>query len=174
VSKARKNDLIDELANGYEQMLEKAVGDIYRSEQKTESSLQHLIHNAKDKVVELKAVSGKEAEQIAEYVARDLHHLGDYISGTGKELNDWLGFEVALLESEILDLLLKAADSTTVELILRNRPAEPSDIEYAVDEIAGPGTLVCKECGDSLELRRATRMISCQKCDGEIFTRETN
>lgn len=173
MNRAHKNDIVDDLANGYEQILEKSLGDFFRAERKTERSLHHLVQKAKDKIVDAKEISKKDAELIAEYVTRDVNHLSTYIADTRNELKDWLGFEAVLLESEMLDLLVKVADSATVDLILLNQAAERSNTEYAVGEIAGPGTFKCDDCENTVAFHAATEIVPCTNCAGNKFTRVT-
>jgi len=170
MSKQRKNDPIDSLAEGYEQMLERAVKDAYRSEQKTERHLHDLIHDARDKAVELGELTHHEADGIAKYLARDLNDVKTYLSETGHEIKDWLGFETSLLETEILSLLLKAADDTTVDLMLLKAAAEGGE-KYLTDQVTGPGTLVCDECGEKLQLHRPTKIPACKSCEGKSYHR---
>ena len=170
MNKRRKTDPIDSLAEGYEQMLERAVKDAYHSEQKTEGSLHDLIHDARDKAVELGELTHHEAERLAKSLARDINDIKTYVSETGHEIKHWLGFETALLETEIFDLLLKVADDTTVDLMLLKAAAQGRG-KYLKDEVTGPGTLVCDECGGKLQLRRPTTIPSCKACSGKSYHR---
>ncbi|MFT4585887.1 MAG: nucleotide-binding universal stress UspA family protein [Gammaproteobacteria bacterium] len=166
----RKNDPIDSLAEAYEQMLERAVKDAHRNESKAERVLHELIHDARDKAVELGELTQHEAERLAKYLARDLSEATNYLAESGRELKDWLGFETSLLESEVIDLLLKAADDTTVDLILLNAAGQ-SRSKYLAGEITAPGTLICDGCGDKLRIRRTKEIPSCAACLGTSFHR---
>lgn len=169
-----KQELIDELANGYEQILEHALSDASLAENKSERTIARLIHNAKSKIVALKTLSQEQVDEVADYVARDVSHLRDYVATTGEELGAWLGFEAVVLESEILDLLLRAADPTTVESILRNSEGEAELVEYAAGEIAGPGSLICRNCDAIMKLHRAATIPVCPTCGDRKFARHTN
>ncbi|MFT4561839.1 MAG: hypothetical protein ACI9BW_001581 [Gammaproteobacteria bacterium] len=170
MTKSRKNDPIDSLAEAYEQMLERAVKDAHRTEVKTERVLHDLIHDARDKAVELGELTQHEAERLSKYLARDLIEATNYLAETGRELKDWLGFETTLLESEVIDLLLKAADDTTVDLILLNAAGQ-SRSKYLAGEITAPCTLTCDDCGDKLHIRRTKEIPPCAACEGNSFHR---
>jgi len=53
-----------------------------------------------------------------------LTQAANYLSTTGSELKDWLGFDATLLETAFLEPLLEAADPTTVELLAIKEQAE--------------------------------------------------
>lgn len=170
MKKQRENDLIDLLAEGYEQMLERAVKDARQRELKTERRLHQLIHDARDKAVELGELTQNEADRVAKYLARDLSDVKVFLNETGKEIKDWLGFETSLLESEIGNLLLEVADDTTVDLILLKAMSQDEE-HYLINQISGPGTLICDGCGEKLKLRRTTKLSACQKCGSDSFHR---
>jgi len=109
MTKPPHNDPIDALGAVYEKMYERAAENFHKAEEKTGSLLHKLIDEAKDKAVELEEVSEEDAVKLAGWLKRDLDDAVNYLSETGHELKDWLGFETTLLESAVLDLLLKAA-----------------------------------------------------------------
>ena len=93
-----------------------------------------------------------------------------YLSETGNELKDWLGFETALLESGIFDFLLKAADTTTVKLAEFKEQVRAA-ASFHTGEITGPGTLTCDNCGEKLHFYKTGKVPPCPKCRGTGFHR---
>ena len=165
------HDPIDALGEAYEKMYERAAENFHHAEEKTGPLLHKLIDGAKDKAIELKELSEEDAEKLADWLKRDLDDAAGYLSETGHELKDWLGFETTLLESAVLDLLLKAADKTTVELLAMKENAK-RPYTYRTGEITGPGTLICDECGEKLQHHRAGKISSCPKCHATSFHRQ--
>ena len=166
-----KRDPIEALGEAYELMLERAMEDFHKLSEKSRPALHRLIDEAKEKAVELEELSREEAEKVAQWLKRDLADAGEYLSETGRELKDWLGFETRLIESELLDLMMQAADKTTLELMeFKERLAEAS--AYHTGEITGPGTLVCDECGEVLHFHKVSRIPPCPKCHGTRFHRQ--
>jgi Zn finger protein HypA/HybF involved in hydrogenase expression len=49
--------------------------------------------------------------------------------------------------------------------------AEKSEkgLEYKTGEVAGPGTLSCKECGAEMKLTTSVRIPPCPKCHKTVF-----
>ena len=170
MTKPTHNDPIDALGAAYEMMYERAAENLYSTEKKSAQLLHKLIDEARDKAVELKELSEDDAAKLADWLKRDLDDTVNYLSETGLELKDWLGFETALLESTMLDLMLKAADKTTVELLtMKDYARQPH--AYHTGEITGPGTLVCDQCGEKLHFHRAGKIPPCPKCHATTFHR---
>jgi len=164
------NDPIDALGAAYEKMFERAAENLHSAEVKTAPLLHRLIDEARDEAVALGELSEKDAVKLAGWLKRDLDDATSYLAETGHELRDWLGFETALLENATLDLLLKAADKTTVELLQMKENARRTPI-YTSGEITGVGTLVCEQCGEKLHFHKAGRIPPCPRCHATTFHR---
>ena len=165
-----RHDPVDVLGEAYELMLERVMADFRKAKEKSAPVLHRLIDEAKEKALELEELTREEAEKVAEYIKRDLADAGEYLAETGGELKDWLGFETELIESSLLDLIMQASDKTTVELLKFKEDLELGPT-YHTGEIAGPGTLICDQCGEQLHFRRAGRIPPCPKCHGTSFHR---
>jgi hypothetical protein len=165
-----KHDPVDMVGEAYERMLERAMEDFHKAGEKTGPALHGLIDAAKDKAVELEELSREEAEKIAGYLKRDLIDAAEFLTDTGDELRDWMGFESRLIESQILNLFMRAADKTTVELLgLKERAREAST--YHAGEVTGPGTLICDACGSRQQFHKPRRISPCPNCHATDFHR---
>ncbi len=164
------NDPMDLLAQAYEKMFERASEHFHNAEKKTGPLLHKMIDEAKEKAIELKELSKEDAEKLSAYLKRDLSDAADYLSETGHDLKDWLGFETILVESGILDLMLKAADKTTLQLLKIKEEAQQASA-YHTGEITGPGTLVCDQCEEKLHFHKAGKIPPCPKCHATSFHR---
>jgi len=170
MKKPAQHDPIDILGEVYEKMFERVVENFHKAEKKTDTLLHKLIDEARDRAVELEEVSREEAEKLSNYLRRDLTDAIHYLSETGHELKDWLGFETILFESAILDLLLTAADNTTFELLTMKENMQQASV-YRTGEITGLGTLVCDQCGEKLHFHKAGKIPPCPKCHATSFHR---
>ena len=164
------HDPLDALGEAYEKMFERAAKNLHKAEEKSGDLLHKLIDEAKNKAVELEELSREDAEKLSAYLKRDLSDAANYLSETGRELEDWLGFETTLVESGIFDFLLKAADKTTLALLKMKEDAQQASA-YRTGEITGAGTLVCDQCGENLHFRRAGKIPPCPKCHKTAFHR---
>ncbi|MFK7815178.1 MAG: zinc ribbon-containing protein [Gammaproteobacteria bacterium] len=164
------NDPMDALGAIYEKMYEYTVDNFHNVENKTEQLAHKLIDEAKDNAIRLEKVTQKEADELARYLKRDLSDTATFLAKSGNELKGWLGYETTLLENELLDLLLKIADKTTVNLLQLKESTQPLS-EYYSGEITGPGTLICDECGEKIYLYKAGTIPVCSKCNDTKFHR---
>ncbi len=164
------HDLFDRLSDSYENMYEHITENLHHAEEKTEALFNKLVSDAKNKVVELKHLSEEDAEKVATWVRRDITDAGDYLSKTGNELKDWFGFETALVENKLLDMLIKAADQTTIKL-LNLKEKSSMNTRYRSGEVIGPATLKCEHCGEVLQYFRAGVIPICPKCHETHFYR---
>ncbi len=163
-----KSDPVDKLVEAYTKMLERAMDAFNKAEEKAGSKLQHFIDEAREKAVELGELTREEADKVADYLKRDLHDAAGYVEKTGEEFKNWLGFETDLIDAELYNLFLQAADPTILELLELKAQASI----YRTGEITGPGTLVCAECGEKLHFSKPGRIPPCPKCHGTVFHRE--
>jgi hypothetical protein len=164
------HDPVDMIGEAYERMLERAMEGFRKAGQKTGPALHRLVDKSRDKAVELEELSREEAEKLAEYVKRDLTDAAEHLAETGDELKEWLGFESRLIESELFDLFMRAADKTTVELLELKEQAKRAS-SYHTGEVTGLGTLVCEECGEKLHFHKPGRIPPCPKCHATVFRR---
>jgi hypothetical protein len=172
MTRSSHNDPIDALGAAYDKMFERAAEHMHTAEVKTGSVLHTAIDEAKDKAVELEELSKEDAIKVSEWLKRDLDDAVTYLSESGHELKDWLGFETTLLESATFDLLLKAADKTTVESLLMKENVRQACI-YKTGEITSAGTLICDQCGEILQFFKSGKIPPCPRCHATTFHRES-
>ena len=165
-----EHDVLDALGDSYEKLYEHVANNFHRAEEKTEALFNKLIHEAKDNVMELKKISKDDADKVADWVKRDMADAAHYFAETGNELKDWFGFETTLVENQLLDMFIKAADQTTVNL-LQLKEKSNLNISYYTGEVIGPATLKCDKCGEELQFRRAGKIPPCPKCHETSFHR---
>jgi len=154
------------LARAYERMLERVRHGL----EDTEARLEHALEAAREKAVELGELTREEAERVAGWVRRDLHEAARHAAGTGEDLARWLRFDLELIEARLWELFSAAADRTRLELMALEEAAGAPP-PYRTGEVAGPGTLVCRGCGERLRFRRAGRIPPCPRCRGTEFER---
>jgi len=163
-------DPLDALGAAYETMYEHVAANIHKVKDRSGPLLHELVDEAKDKVIELEEVAEEDAEKVSTWLKRDLEDVVHYLSEADYAVKEWLGFETALIKSEIIRLLLETADKTTVQLLRMKENARKPYL-YHTGEIAGPGTLICDECGEKLHFHKAGHIPPCPKCHKTDFHR---
>lgn len=160
------HDLFEAMGEAYELVLEKALQRLHQS-----GAMAHqMIDEVRGDIVALNKLSEDEVIKLEEYVKRDLVDAAQYLDKTGKELKDWLGFDVALMRQEFWERFSEAADHTTTTLYEFKRQAE--DAEYHSGELVGLGTLVCDQCGEKLHFHKPGRIPPCPRCNSAHFHRQ--
>lgn len=164
-------DPIEAMGEAYELLLEKTIEEAHKAKIKGGPALHQLIDEIEQKSSDVAELAGEEAGKIGQYLKRDLTSAANYIDETGKELKDWLGFDLMLLKDRLRDDFSKAADQTTIELLQLKQQAEAAG--YTTGEITGPGTLKCDKCGELLHFHKAGHIPPCPKCQATHFHRES-
>jgi len=159
------------LEQAYHTMMQRVQAALQDAESGIDTVAEALKH-AGEKAVELGELTGDEAEKVADWVRRDAHEAGDYLASTGRDMRDWLHMDMELIELKLLDLMTSVADQTKLELLNLEERAKHVG-EYHSGEIAGPGTLECKECGELLHFAKAGHIPPCPKCRHTVFTRKS-
>lgn len=160
----------DKLTRAYDRMMERVRTTVGEVEKSAIPTLQHSIEAAKEKAVELGELTREEAERIAMYLRRDLHDAAEYLANTGRDLRDWLRFDLDLIEDRLRDLFSQAVDQTRVELAQLQHQT-PLTREYHPGEITGIGTLLCVNCGKPIHFHTTSRIPPCPRCHGSVFVR---
>jgi len=139
-------------------------------ESDTINNIQRGIDNAKHKAVELGELTKEEAEQIGQWLRRDLDDAGYYLASSSSDLGKWLRFDIEQVEARLLELFQHAADHTKLEYLeFENRVAEAS--EYHTGQVTAPGTLVCENCGKTLHFLTTGHIPPCPSCHHTVYGR---
>lgn len=154
------------LDEAYGVLLEKALRKAHHSG----ATLHQTIGEIRGDTPALLKLKEEDAVKLGGYVKRDLIDAARYQDQTGKALQDWLGFDLALIKHDFLEMFSAAADKTTTELLLLKLQAE--NAEYHTGELTGLGTLVCDQCGGKLHFHKPGHIPPCPKCNSTNFHRQ--
>jgi len=160
-----KNDTV---SRAYESLLEKAL---YHSDQ-VDTNVHKILDGADDDPKTQSQLSAEETINLERPIKRDLTDATHHLNATGRELKDWLGFDLTLIKNELWQTFTEAADKTTLELLELNQMA--ANVEYHMGEIIGLGTLVCDQCNAFLHFHKPGHIPPCTKCHRTHFHRLKN
>jgi hypothetical protein len=166
----QSSDFIDVLGAVYERLFEQVVEGFHKAEKASAPVLHQLIDDAKEEAVKLEKVTRDEGEKLAQWLKQDIHEAAHYLTETGQELEDWLGFESNILQSVALEKLLKTADKATVQMLALKMELARRMTPHT-GEVTGAGTLVCDKCGEKLHFHKAGKIPPCPKCHATEFHR---
>jgi rubrerythrin len=162
----------EKFVHAYEKMLERSKTFLAETGHAIAPKVDLAVESAKEKAAELGELTLGEAEKIAEYLKRDLQDAAEFLTDENNELRDWLRLDVELVEDRILDALSLLVDRTKVDLAEFAEQAQRFG-EWHTGEITGPGTLVCKECGEVLHFHKTGHIPPCPKCHATAYRRAT-
>lgn len=154
----------------YERMLHFVKDVAHEAEDGLSIKLQYLTDKVRQQADELGEYTREEIDQVADYLQRDIQDAAEYLSKEGKELKDWLKFDVELVEDKVLELLSGAINTTNIELDELSRKARHENLWYK-NETTGPGSFVCDQCGNQIQILKIQALPICENCGGEIFKR---
>lgn len=169
MSEKQSSGMADKLVEGYNTMLNRLQQAISQAKE-AKPALQHGIDAAMEKATELEELSREEAEKIGDYLKKDLHDAATFLNRSGKELKDWLNFDMEVVERELGKRFSEMVDHTRLELDKLEQMANQMG-EWHTGEITGIGTLECKSCGELLHFHHTAHIPPCPRCRGTKYRR---
>lgn len=162
------NDTQDRLLKAYRDMMQHLREAWQDVEEKALPPLRERLDKAMQQASELGELSREEAQKVREYVRRDVEEAADFMSENGRQLKEWLQFDLEFAESKFAEMFATVADRTRVELeALADRARRVG--EWHTGELTGVGILQCKECGEKLHFEKPGHIPPCPKCKGTVF-----
>ena len=137
---------------------------------KSNTSIRHVLHKIQDDLKELGKLTVDETAHLSRAVKRDLRDAAEHLHTSNKELKFWLGFDIAMIKSELWQKFIEATDQTTLELL--KLKDEIPDAKYTTGEVIGLGTLACDNCHTTLHFHKPGHIPPCGKCHGTGFHRQ--
>ena len=157
------------LIEAYNQMMASIRSAFERSDE-GDMSLSKAIGMAKDEITHISDLTQDEAEEISNFIKRDINDAAEYMMESSSEFSDWLMLDIEVIERKLIDLFLSVADKTRVELEQLGERNRELSLYYS-GEITGPGTLECSACGDRVSFATTSHIEVCHKCGHNTFTR---
>ncbi|VAW59656.1 hypothetical protein MNBD_GAMMA11-2279 [hydrothermal vent metagenome] len=163
------------LIDAYNLMINRVRDRINSVEAHPTPTLQKAIEHARKQAIHLKEVSPEEADEIGNYIKRDINDAAEYLMETSHEFSEWLMLDIELIEQKVLELFLSVADRTCLELEQLSHPCYDSAAhKYRSGEITGPGTLVCVKCEQMIQFNATGEIPLCEQCGDDVFKRAEN
>ena len=164
-------DPVEALGEAYELMLERAVEDYHKAEERTRPFLHKAIDQARQRAVDLNELSREEAEKISDYLRRDLDDAVQFIAESGQDLKSWFGFEMGVIGDHMADLFSQAADKSVVEWMGLKEFADAVGA-YKTGDVVAPGIFLCDNCGEEMHVHKPMQLPPCSKCMETAFHRK--
>lgn len=159
------------LVEAYNIMMARIRDSIDNAEAHAVPTLQKAIEQAKAEAIHLGEVTVEDAEEIGNYIKRDINDAAAYLMESSREFSEWLRLDINIIEQKVLELFLSVADKTRLELEQLSHPSVSINRDYKSGEITGPGSLVCKKCGKMIQFGTTGTIPPCSECKGKLFRR---
>lgn len=155
----------------YDDMMVRVRTALEEAGESTPPVVRKVIDRARHTAVELEELTHDEADRIAAWLQRDIEDAGRHLAETGRELGDWLRFDVDQVEDRLLEVFSRVADRTRLEFLQFQHDIEEGPA-WNAGEITGPGTLVCDSCGALLHFHATGEIPACPNCGHGVFHRQ--
>ena len=165
-----KNQEDNSLVDAYNQMMARIKDTIESAEAHAAPTLQKAIDLAKKNAIHLGEISMEEAEEIGNYIKRDINDAAEYLMETSHEFSEWLMLDIDIIEQKVLELFLSVADKTRIELEQLAHPTCKIS-QYHTGEITGPGSLICEACNEMIHFTTTGHIPPCPRCKKTCFKR---
>ena len=160
----------DRLVEAFEHMVENVGEALHDAEEALAPTIDEMVHNAQQIARDLYALSQEEAESLGAALKRDLHKANQTLNQQGKELKDWLAFDLSLVEDRFIDLVARAADKAWLDFrAFENEDHQAST--YSSGEVSTAGTFSCRRCDNSIRLTETGQIPTCPACGHNEFFR---
>ena len=157
------------LIEAYNQMMA-SIRSSFETSDDDEMSLSKAMSMARDEITHITDVTQDEAEEISNFIKRDINDAAEYMMESSSEFSDWLMLDIEVIERKLIDLFLSVADKTRIELEQFGVQNRELSLYYS-GEITGPGTLLCNACGHKVSFTTTSQIQDCTECGHNTFKR---
>jgi len=103
------------LAQAFSNMAENVNLTVHNTEELLTTTIDDMVHNAKILTEEIYNLSQEEAAFLSEAMKLEIKTANEALSEQKQEFEEWLGFDVLLVEQKFLELLEKTADRSWLD-----------------------------------------------------------
>jgi Zn finger protein HypA/HybF involved in hydrogenase expression len=135
-------------------------------QEKSREAMEKAMDAARQQLAAASEISAEQGALFKEYMKRDLEQTEQDMRALGKETKEYL--HPARLGAGALSSLARMLEATSSALQTLSRKAEES-LQYSTGDITTAGTLTCVKCGQTVQLKRTTRIPPCPSCSGTHF-----
>lgn len=160
----------EKLVAAFDHMVENVSEAMHEAEEALAPTVDEMVRNAQQMARELYALTQEEAESLGDTLRRDMHKANEALNQQGKEMRDWLSFDLSLIEDRFIDMIANAADKTWLDFRAFEREHQPSGL-YRSGEVCNAGSFKCKHCGEIIRLSKTDVIPPCPGCKRKKFFR---
>ena len=105
----------EKLARAFSHMIENVNLAVHNTEELLAPTIDEMVHNSKALVENIHELSQEEVAFLSEALKLEIEIALKALNDQKKELKDWLGFDLLLVEQKFLDFLEKTTDKSWLD-----------------------------------------------------------
>lgn len=160
----------EKLVAAFEHMVENVSESMHQAEEALAPTVDEMVHNAQQIAHEIYALTQEEADSLGATLKRDMHKANKALNQQGKELRDWLSFDLTLIEDRFIDMIAQAADKTWLDFRAFEQEQHKTNL-YRSGDVCSAGSFCCKHCGETIRLSGTGQIPRCPACERKKFYR---
>lgn len=150
----------------YDRFTERASELFGAGKEKSRDAMEKAMDAARLQLLAAKEFSAEQGELFRQYMRRDLAQTEQDMRALNQEAKEHL--HPARLGAGALSSLARMLDAAGSAIQSLSRKAEDA-LQYGTGETTTAGTLTCVKCGQTLQLKRTSRIPPCPSCSGTQF-----
>ena len=158
------------LIKAFDHMVDNVSQTIHEAEEALKPTIDEMVLNAQSLAHDIHQLSQEETERLGKALMRDIKSANKTLNQQGKELKDWLSFDLTLVEDKFIDLIARAADKTWLDFRSFENENKQGEV-YRTGEVCSAGTLCCKGCAQTMKLSKTSHIPPCPRCHHTDFYR---
>lgn len=159
------------LVKAYHTMLKLFKEALHEIAHETGPIIHTAIDMAKDRTMLLEELTKEEAEQVAEYLKRDVEETATFLVKVESNFKDALSLDKKYIQESLLEVFSEVADKTKLDMMSFKWGLKEHQMLYKSGEVFGIGTLECSKCKHKEHFYKITQISSCKACGGKEFKR---
>ena len=159
----------DKLLQAFNHMVDELYAAYEKAGETLSPTIEEIIKNTEQSTKQLYALTQDEARAISENVKRDIANARKYMQTEGKDLKQWLNFDIQQVEDHFIELLSRAADKNWLDF--RAFKEFQENYLYKTGEVCSAGTIRCLSCNQQMKFTKNSRIPPCPKCHQTEFER---
>ncbi|MDO8925466.1 MAG: zinc ribbon-containing protein [Sideroxyarcus sp.] len=150
----------------YDRFAERVREIFDAGQEKSKEAMEKAMESAREQLSAAGEFSAEQGEVFKRFMHRDLEQTARDMRTLGQEAKERL--HPARLGAGALSSMARLLEATGLALQSLSRKAEDA-LHYNTGDITTAGTLTCTHCGQTLHLKRTTKIPPCPSCHGTEF-----
>ena len=129
-------------------------------------TLDEALKRAGDELSSAGNFTREQSEKISAFIKRDIQHVADAASKSKENVKEAVNPKrLSVAAQSIFSRIL----SNTAGALNDWAKKSEQNLEFKTGEITSPGSLTCKNCGETIQMKKTGRIPPCPKCHHTLY-----